>query len=175
MTDTEIIKALESYINDISCLQCGAKDKYLLTTIDSTLDLIKRQKAEIERVEYALLGVMHSVDKWLDGDELKQGEVERAATMREKTLQIVEEKAAEIERLNDIRAELSKEIERLRELVEECVDSNEAWVRDNGELRNKLTTAQAEIERLKIILDAYALQHGTVRICEAKMHGEERG
>ena len=46
------------------------------------------------------------------------------------------------------------EIERLRGLVEECVDSNEAWVRDNGELRNELKTAKAEAikefaERLK--------------------------
>ena len=47
-------------------------------------------KREVERLEYTLLGVMHSVDKWLDGDELKQNEVDRAVTMREKTLQIVE-------------------------------------------------------------------------------------
>lgn len=39
---------------------------------------------------YVLLGVMHAVDKWLDGDELKQDEVNRAATMREKTLRIIE-------------------------------------------------------------------------------------
>ena len=56
-------------------------------------------RAEIKRLEYTLLGVMHRVDKWLDGDELKQNEVDRAATMREKTLQIVEEKEAKIERL----------------------------------------------------------------------------
>ena len=42
---------------------------------------------------------MHSVDKWLDGAELEQDEVNRAATMREKTLRIIEEKQAEIERL----------------------------------------------------------------------------
>lgn len=51
---------------------------------------IEEANAEINRLEYTLLGVMHSVDKWLDGDELKQNEVDRAATMREKTLQIVE-------------------------------------------------------------------------------------
>ena len=45
---------------------------------------------------YTLLGVMHSVDKWLDGDELKQHEVNRAATMREKTLQIIEGQTREI-------------------------------------------------------------------------------
>lgn len=44
---------------------------------------------------------MHSVDKWLDGKELEQDEVNRAATMREKTLQITEKQQAEIERLKD--------------------------------------------------------------------------
>lgn len=47
-------------------------------------------KSEVDNLEYTLLGVMHSVDKWLEGDELKQHEVNRAAIMREKTLQIVE-------------------------------------------------------------------------------------
>lgn len=45
---------------------------------------------------------MHSVDKWLDGYELKQDEVNRAATMREKTLQITEKQQAEIERLQKL-------------------------------------------------------------------------
>ena len=39
---------------------------------------------------YQLLGVMHSVDKWLEEDELKHDAVNRAAIMREKTLRIVE-------------------------------------------------------------------------------------
>ena len=47
-------------------------------------------KSEVDKLEYTLLGVMHSVDKWLDGEELEQDEVNRAATMREKTLRIVE-------------------------------------------------------------------------------------
>lgn len=47
-------------------------------------------KSEADRLEYTLLGVMHSVDKWLDGDELKKDEVNRAITMREKTLRIIE-------------------------------------------------------------------------------------
>lgn len=60
---------------------------------------INRQQEEIENLTYTLLGVMNSVDKWLDGTELEQDEVNRSATMREKTLRIVEEKHAEIERL----------------------------------------------------------------------------
>ena len=41
--------------------------------------------------DYILAGVMHSVDKWLEGDELEQDEINRAATMRAKTLKIVED------------------------------------------------------------------------------------
>lgn len=52
---------------------------------------ITRQQEEIDNLTYTLWGVMHSVDKWLDGVELEQDEVNRAATMREKTLRIVEE------------------------------------------------------------------------------------
>jgi hypothetical protein len=63
------------------------------------LNLINRQKAEIDNLEYTLLGVMHFVDKWLDGDELEQDEVKRSEIMREKTLKIVEEQQTEIERL----------------------------------------------------------------------------
>lgn len=75
-------------------------------------------------LEYTLLGVMHSVDKWLDGAELEQDEVNRAITMREKTLQIVEK--------------LTEENERLQGLVKEVQEYNESWVKDNGRLRGIL-------------------------------------
>jgi len=48
-------------------------------------------RAYYDEICYKLLGVMHSVDKWLDGEELAQDEVNRAATMREKTLKIIED------------------------------------------------------------------------------------
>lgn len=51
---------------------------------------VKELEVEKNKLEYTLLGVMHSVDKWLDGAELEMDEVNRAITMREKTLQIVE-------------------------------------------------------------------------------------
>ena len=57
-------------------------------------------RSEADKLEYTLLGVMHCVDKWLDGDELEQDEVNRAITMRENTLRIVENLQAEVERLN---------------------------------------------------------------------------
>lgn len=76
---------------------------------------ITRQQEEIENLTYTLLGVMHSVDKWLDGTELEQDEVNRAATMREKTLRIVEEKQEDIERLKGYpyatHVEVSKKLE----------------------------------------------------------------
>ena len=53
-----------------------------------TEDVVPR--SEVNDLEYKLIGVMHSVDKWLEGDELNQDEVNRAITMREKTLKIVE-------------------------------------------------------------------------------------
>jgi hypothetical protein len=49
----------------------------------------KQDKVELD-AEYKLIGVMHSVDKWLEGDELETDEVTRAATMREKLLRIIE-------------------------------------------------------------------------------------
>lgn len=55
-------------------------------------------KSEVDKLEYTLLGVMHSVDKWLDGEELEQDEVNRAATMREKTLRIIENAKIEVAR-----------------------------------------------------------------------------
>ena len=88
----EIIKALKDKING-SDYQCFEDD--------DVLDLIARQQEEIDNLTYTLWGVMHSVDKWLDGTELEQDEVNRSVTMREKTLRIVEEKQAEIERLEN--------------------------------------------------------------------------
>ena len=137
MTDAEVIKALKICGNIINadCKECSYDGKNcVVRLIQSTNDLIKRQqaknkeldekliiqkglidtqKAEIEGLEYIIMGVMHSVDKWLDGDELKQDEVNRAATMREKTLQITEKQQAEIERLQSEKAKLHKLIPKM--------------------------------------------------------------
>ena len=129
LTDEQVIKALEccskSNSNEEYCEDCPFKDTtgaYCMDlNIKSALDLInrkdkalklsakeivdlkikvKQQKAENKDLFYKLEGIMHSVDKWLEGDELKQDEVNRAATMREKTLQIMEQQKAEIDKLN---------------------------------------------------------------------------
>ena len=54
-----------------------------------------------EKLELTLEGVMHFVDKWLEGAELEKDEVNRAITMREKTLNIVEKLTEENERLQN--------------------------------------------------------------------------
>ena len=53
-------------------------------------DAIEKLQAANNELECTLAGVMHSVDKWLAGDDFEHGEVQRAAIMREKTLQIIE-------------------------------------------------------------------------------------
>ena len=60
-------------------------------------DAIEKLQAENEELFYTLEGVMHSVDKWLDDGDYSPNRVQRAATMREKTLQIVERLQAELE------------------------------------------------------------------------------
>lgn len=105
ITDEEIKSSLEVIATTRNCNECKIRNCKWGTcncsqiTANAALDLINRQQAKIENLEYKLLGVMHFVDKWLDGAELEQDEVNRAATMREKTLQITEKQQAEIERL----------------------------------------------------------------------------
>ena len=119
MTDKEIIRALECCYRKggTPCRDCPFnefEDCNDVLMADYVFNLIKRQQAEIKRLNYSLLGVMHSVDKWLYGAELEQDEVNRAATMREKTLRTVEEKRAEIERLH-------KKVEELSEVLSDSI------------------------------------------------------
>lgn len=87
-------------------------------------------KSEVDKLEYTLLGVMHSVDKWLEGDELEKDEVNRAITMREKTLQLIETANAEIERLHKRNGEntdfLAKLIEAEKQKCKSCIKLAEA-------------------------------------------------
>ena len=105
ITDEEIKSSLEVIATTRNCNECKIRNCKWGTcncsqiTANAALGIINRQQAKIENLEYKLLGVMHFVDKWLDGAELEQDEVNRAATMREKTLQITEKQQEEIERL----------------------------------------------------------------------------
>lgn len=91
----------------VHCLRCGCRTKLFecfngtgKTHEDTEKEALEawNKRTEVNNLEYTLLGVMHSVDKWLEGDELEQDEVNRAATMREKTLRIVENARAEVAR-----------------------------------------------------------------------------
>ena len=87
----------KAIINDLKRKMVADPDGLL----SDVLDLINRKDAEIDRLEDVLIGVMHFVDKWLDGAELEQDEVNRASAMREKTLQIVENQQAKIKEFDE--------------------------------------------------------------------------
>lgn len=96
MTDEQIIEALKIKSEDAICAVVNENNNTHFVTNQNVLALIERQRTEIRSLEYTLLGVMHFVDKWLEGEELEQDEVGRAITMREKTLRIVENLQAKI-------------------------------------------------------------------------------
>jgi hypothetical protein len=96
MIDEQIVKALECCSEECKCNDCSYDGDCIKELTTDALALVKRQMAEIRSLEYTLLGVMHFVDKWLEGEELEQDEVSRAITMREKTLRIIENLQAEI-------------------------------------------------------------------------------
>lgn len=103
MTDNKIIKALECCVHigeNENCNKCKYNQEYLhgSSLLMDALALIKRLQKENDDLFFKLNGVMWSVDKWLEGEELKQDEVNRAITMREKTLQITEKLQAEVEK-----------------------------------------------------------------------------
>lgn len=116
LTEDEIRECWKICHNDTDCETCKLWTTQLCTKVltEETLKLVDHYKKEKENLEYTLMAVMHSVDKWLDGDELKQDEANRAATMREKTLQIIEKEQAENRRLKkvitEINANLSEQI-----------------------------------------------------------------
>lgn len=116
MTDNKKIEALEKYNFQRLEVIRGI-------TVKDILVIINRLKSENEDLLYKLSGVMHSVDKWLDGDELEADEVQRACIMRERTLEISEKQQAEIERcLHSIKllekdvADASAELKRFKKM-----------------------------------------------------------
>ncbi len=106
MTDNEIITAFEE-------INYGAPETIRYgSPVPPTFVLacLKRLVMENDELFYKLQGVMWFVDKWLDGDELKQDEVSRASTMRFKTLQITEKQQAEVEGLKISVEALSRKV-----------------------------------------------------------------
>lgn len=106
LSEVEILGALTACSNKKGdrCSQCpvfgrGWNSQCRQIVDKAVVKLIENQKKKVENLEYTLIGVMHSVDKWLEGNELTKDEVNRAITMREKTLQIIEKQQKEIEEL----------------------------------------------------------------------------
>lgn len=103
----DVMRALECCVRR-ECMPCPNKERRTGITecmeclMQDALAILREKDKRINELELTLAGVMWSVDKWLDGEELEQDEVNRAIKMREKTLRIVEEKDAEIERLKKV-------------------------------------------------------------------------
>ncbi len=144
MTDNEIIKAFECLLDKMRAYECEQVSigKGLILDV---LDLIKSLQAEKDYLFLTLSGVMHFVDKWLDGGELNQVEVNRAMTMREKTLEITERQAEQIEELiagqetlQKCIAEKDKQIKYLIKQRDRAFLESRRIVRRNGELRDEI-------------------------------------
>lgn len=117
----QIIKVLECCANwtvETGCKECPYNGECIdKDVMADALALIGYLTEKKKNLEYTLAGVMHSVDKWLDGAELEQDEVNRAITMRDKTLRLCETLDCMIDNLRDDIDELTAENERLRELA----------------------------------------------------------
>lgn len=86
----------------------------------------------IDELEYILMGVMHSVDKFLEVDEFEQDEVNRAATMREKVLKIIEDRDVRIRELN-------KKLQQAYSVIGEVVDKPNPFQDEQNEYFNRRT------------------------------------
>lgn len=155
MTDEQIIQALKCCMdNNKGCEECPLEQLECITNEDNRLlrlafDLITRQKEEKEHLEYVLMAVMHSVDKWLEGDELKQDEANRACTMREKTLKITEKLHKKIDGLQKANQESFVAIEKRKAEIERLNTSNNSLRKSNEKMFVTISKQDAEIERLK--------------------------
>ena len=106
---------------------CSICEEYIEGVIcDKDKCPVGKMKSENEDLFYKLSGVMHYVDKWLDGDELKQDEVNRAMLMREKTLQMVENLEIELKAMRGAANSYKSEIERLQERYDRTMDNLKA-------------------------------------------------
>lgn len=135
-------------------------------------DELDKEKHDLE---LTLVGVMFSVDKWLDGKEFEQDEVNRAITMREKTLQIVEKLTDENERLRAQNETLEINNKNFKYRIYELSRDNEEWEHenkdlecDNDMLRESITEIKADTvrkmqDRLKAAAYKEARVYGTMR------------
>ena len=60
------------------------------STIERLLKIILWYDRICTEYEFQIEGIMHSVDKFLEGDDLTEDPIKRAARMREKVLEYIE-------------------------------------------------------------------------------------
>ena len=123
MMNNEFIKALEYCVKDESVCdeKCPLKPVYTegkeeckIILMKICINILNCLSKERDDLLLKLNGVMYSVDKWLEGEELKQDEVSRAITMREKTLRITEKMQADVERAQKLNDKRWLEYEKIR-------------------------------------------------------------
>jgi hypothetical protein len=96
MTDKEIIKALECCISAESCCVCGYTKMCDGTTIHQfALDLINRQKAEIDQYAQDQHELMIEMDKLFDTVEKQKAEIERLKIEKDNLIRTYAECQAE--------------------------------------------------------------------------------
>lgn len=138
-----IKKALECCGEEIICgVENGEKTYYV--SFAEILDFINELTEKKKNLEYTLAGVMHSVDKWLDGAELEQDEVNRAITMRDKTLRLCETLDCMIDNLRDDIDELTAENERLRAIPEQLFKEMSERMVEERKIERKLVVQKME-------------------------------
>lgn len=143
-----------------------AEIEILIRKKETLRDELAEKDAEIERLEYVLMAVMHSVDKWLEGDELKQDEANRACTMREKTLKITEKLHKKIDGLKKANQESwvaierrKAEIERLKTAYKQCAWERDVFSKDANAIKSEAYREFAERFKNKATLRTFAKLH----------------
>ena len=102
-------------LKSMASVQPTFKQSTILRVVSSiknfpTADVVP--KSEVENLELTLQGVMWSVDKWLDEKDYDADPIKRAITMREKTLQIVENAKSDVAReiFRDVKKAIKEEV-----------------------------------------------------------------
>ncbi len=140
MDGKKIIKSLKDCTEAKSCGLCPHCGECDLLIADA-LALIEEMSKAYDNLEYTLMGVMLFVDKWLDGKELELDEINRAMTMREKTLQIVESLQIENE---DMR-------EYIRTAKTKIICGTVRKIQDKMAMRFGTYTAKDEVKVLDVV------------------------
>lgn len=142
MTDTEIIKALEC-CRDCNCKECPAcriiDGGTHCTEIDEEeiLDLINRQKAEIERLQKIIVGFMDEVGTWSNKYDVDISNILKLPLLAKEDWNI----------RNKIKAEAVKEFaERLKKKAHSYFLANLIWIVEIDDINNLVKEMESGAE-----------------------------